>query len=117
MARFKENDLITNGNVTLWVTGVTEREYEFTDHDMTKFFLPIEGVDRNYCLYEPKSIWHKVGEEPPIKGKEALVEYGNDYHDVGFYDEETKSFQIGIEEYVEMDSVERWAYLEDLVDL
>lgn len=116
MARFKVNDIITNGDVTLWITGVTEREYEFTDHNMNKFFLPIEGMDRNYCLYEPKSIWHKASKELPIKSKWAIIEYVNDFHDVGFYDEETKSFQIG-EEYVEMNNVKRWAYIEDIVDL
>lgn len=117
MARFKVNDLITDGHSTMWITNVTDTDYEFTEQSFDKFSRPIAVIDANFNLWEPKKIWHKVGEEPPIKGKEALVEYGNDYHDVGFYDEETKSFQIGIEEYVEMDSVERWAYLEDLVDL
>lgn len=117
MARFKVNDLITNGSETLWVTEITDTRYVFTDQDGYHSTRRFEQIDSCFRLYEPKKIWHKVGEEPPIKGKEALVEYGNDYHDVGFYDEETKSFQIGIEEYVEMDSVERWAYLEDLVDL
>lgn len=116
MTKFKKNDLITDGHSILWVTDVTDTDYEFTEQNFNKFSRPIEVIDANFRLWETKKIWHKVDEEPPIKGKWVLVEYVNDFHDVGFYDEETKSFQIS-EEYVEMDNVKRWAYIEDLVDL
>lgn len=61
-------------------------------------------------------LWH-TNEEQPINGKEALIEYGNDWHDVGFYYTDSDSFQIGIEDYVERSLVARWAYLEDLESL
>lgn len=115
MARFKVNDLITNGNVTLWITDVGEREYEFTDHDMNKFFLPIEGVDRNYCLYESKSIWHKA-DEPIENDKEVLIEYKTGSHDVACYVEDEDVFYAGGYS-TKRKYITRWAYIEDLVNL
>lgn len=115
MARFKENDRITNGNVTLWITGVTEREYEFTDHDMDKFFLPIEGVDRNYCLYESKSIWH-TPDEPIEHDKEVLIEYETGFHDVACYDKNEDVFYAGAH-CPKRKYINRWAYIKDLTQL
>lgn len=116
MARFKVNDLITDGHSTLWVTGVTDTHYEFTEQSFNKFSRPIEAIDANFRLWESKKIWHTT-EEQPINGKEALIEYGNDWHYVGYYYTDSDSFQIGIEDYVERSRVARWAYIEDLTQL
>lgn len=116
MAKFKVNDLITNGSETLWVTEVTDTRYVFTDQDGYHSTRRFEQIDSCFRLYEPKKIWH-TNEEQPINGKEALIEYGNDWHYTGYYYTDSDSFQIGIEDYVERSRVARWAYLEDLVSL
>lgn len=121
MAKFKVNDLITDGNVTIWITGVTDTHYIFTEQSFDKFSRPIGAIDANFRLYEPKKIWHKPSEEP-IDNKEVLIAYGfdwngNQWHDVGYYRKDSNEVQIDIETYIEMARVLRWAYLSDLEQL
>lgn len=115
MAKFKVNDLIMDGHSTLWVTGVTDTHYEFTEQSFNKFSRPIEAIDANFRLWESKKIWHKPDEEPK-RDKEVLVEYKSGFHDAGYYAENEKIFYTG-KELVKKDDITRWAYIKDLTQL
>jgi hypothetical protein len=64
--------------------------------------------------WQKNHVWHSADDDPPINCKEVLIEYGNYYHDIGFYDKDSNMFQLRIDEAVRMEDVDRWAYLEDL---
>ena len=98
MAKFKKNDLITDGHSTLWVTDVTDTDYEFTEQSFNKFSRPIEVTDANFRLWETKKIWHKPDE--PIEDDEQVL--------IGY---ETGSICL------KRKYITRWAYIKDLIHL
>jgi len=48
MARFKVNDLITDGKQTMWITGITNTDYIFTGHDGSHTTSPIDQIDKQF---------------------------------------------------------------------
>ena len=116
MARFKVNDLITNGSETLWVTEVTDTRYVFTDQDGYHSTRRFEQIDSCFRLYEPKKIWHKP-EEEPANGCEVLFYVPDELgHEVGFWNKGRHSF-IGLDRSWPLSKIEKWAYLIDLASL
>ena len=115
MAKFKKNDLITDGHSTLWVTDVTDTDYEFTEQSFNKFSKPIEVIDANFRLWETKKIWHKP-DEPIEHDEEVLIEYENGFHDAGCYDKDEDVFYTGACCPKRKD-ITRWAYIKDLTHL
>ena len=115
MARFKENDLITNGNETLWVTEVTDTRYVFTDQDGYHSTRCFEQIDSCFRLYEPKKIWHKP-DEPIEHDEQVLIGYETGFYDVACYDKNEDVFYAGAV-CLKRKYRTRWAYIKDLVDL
>lgn len=115
MARFKVNDLITNGSETLWVTEVTDTRYVFTDQDGYHSTRRFEQIDSCFRLYETKKIWHKP-DEPIENDAEVLIEYENGFHDVACYIKDEDVFDTGACRPIRK-HITRWAYIKDLVDL
>lgn len=69
--------------------------------------------------WQSKQVWHK-GNEPADEDKEILFEWeslGEKYHDVGFYDKKAKVACVINGGRLVLSPEDRWAYLEDLVDL
>lgn len=52
MARFKVNDLITDGKQTMWITGITNTDYIFTEHGGSHTTSPIDQIDQRFETYE-----------------------------------------------------------------
>ena len=115
MAKFKVNDLITNGSETLWVTEVTDTRYVFTDQDGYHSTRRFEQIDSCFRLYEPKKIWHKP-DEPIEHDEEVLIEYDNGFHDAACYDKYEDVFYTGAC-CPKRNDITRWAYIKDLVEL
>ena len=51
MAKFKKNDLITDGNSSLWVTEVTDTHYIFTHQNGSHTISPIDQIDKQFETY------------------------------------------------------------------
>ena len=52
MAKFKKNDLITDGKQTMWITGITNNDYIFTQHDGSRTTSPIDQIDQRFETHE-----------------------------------------------------------------
>ena len=52
MAKFKVNDLITDGKQTMWITGITNTDYIFTGHDGSRSTFPIDQIDKQFETHE-----------------------------------------------------------------
>lgn len=52
MAKFVVNDLITNGKQTMWITGITNTDYIFTERDGSHTTSPIDQIDQRFETYE-----------------------------------------------------------------
>ena len=52
MAKFKVNDLITDGKQAMWITGITNTDYIFTEHDGAHTTSPIDQIDQRFETYE-----------------------------------------------------------------
>lgn len=52
MAKFKVNDLITDGKDTLWITGLNKTHYIFTHPDGSITTTPIDEIDADFETYE-----------------------------------------------------------------
>lgn len=85
-----------------------------TDYPVYNDEYELELAFEEGAKWQRNNVWHSADDDPPINCKEVLIEYGNYYHDVGFYDKDSNKFLLRIDEAVRMKDVDRWAYLEDL---
>lgn len=73
MAKFKKNDLITDGHSSLWVTEVTDTHYIFTHQDGSHTISPIDQIDKQFETYVyVRSHTQKISIEE-YKGKVKVV--------------------------------------------
>lgn len=73
MAKFKVNDLITDGHSTLWVTEVTDTHYIFTQQDGSHTTSHIDQIDKQFETHEyVRSHTQKISIEE-YKGKVKVV--------------------------------------------
>ena len=118
MAKFKKNDLITDGS-TIWrITGVTDTHYIFTEQDQTTISRPIEDIDGRFNLWQSKQVWHKASDEPANGRRIIIVEKLADNsicHDIGYYNKARNIVACELHD-VWLEHCQRWAYIEDLVN-
>lgn len=117
MAKFKKNDLITDGRTIWWITGVTDTHYIFTEQDQTTISRPIEDIDGRFNLWQSKQVWHKFDEEPANGRRIIFIWKAADnkiHHDIGYYSKARDIVACELGD-VRLTIGNKWAYIEDLL--
>lgn len=52
MPKFKVNELISNGEETLWITDMTDTHYIICNQDGSKTFIRIDQIDKQFETYK-----------------------------------------------------------------
>lgn len=52
MPKFKVNELISNGEETLWITDMTDTHYIICNQDGSKTFIRIDQIDKQFEIYK-----------------------------------------------------------------
>jgi len=116
MAKFKKNDLVTNGKEILWITEVDDTNYTICYNDGSEMMFNIDSIDKEYEVWKPKRIWHESSEEPRNNKRVVIVKksYDGIHSDVGRYSKDERIIICEIDRW-KLKDITHWANFEDLI--